>query len=326
MLDNEDKRSHSFSIKLPQYHKAKVELWRYLNPNNLDALLGCFEIDDYDEFLKSLTKSEANSLAWLKQTNLSKIPSQNSGQKEDKGNEQYKIFARLISIQMNLNLKDKKDSILIDKYFYLIKFALGNGFGKEQIGALITIIKRTHDVACETSFGNLEQTFDYFKNLLLVYCVHRPPFSLNIFTPKQAQLTIDYVYNSYFKSFKFYKYVYSPALFLDLSMSYTNLETSETNTKQSEIIKPESRLMINSDETMQTLDEQVDELENSEQQKRKVERDVLADFVRNYVQNKLNKLQTDLEQEIKANNTEEANKQTNKQTKQRTKSGNNKPR
>jgi len=321
MLENEEKRGHSFSIKLPQYHKARVELWRYLNPNNLDALLGCFEIDDYDEFLKSLTKSEANSLAWLKQTNLNKISSQN-GQKEDKGNEQYKIFARLISTQMNLNLKDKKDSILVDKYFYLIRFALGNGFGKEQIGALITIIKRTHDVACETSFGNLEQTFDFFKNLLLVYCVHRPPFSLNIFSPKQAQLTIDYVYNAYFKSFKFYKYVFSPEMFLDLSMSYTNMES---DTKQSEItIKPESRLMMHSDEMMETLNEQAEELERSEQQKRKVERDVLADFVRNYVQNKLNKLQTDLEQEIKTNTAEEANKQPNKQAKPRTKSGTNK--
>jgi hypothetical protein len=322
MLENEDKKTCSFSIKLPQFHKAKVELWRFLNPNNLDALLGCFEIDDYDEFLKTLTKNEANSLAWLKQTNLNKIPSQNAGHKEDKGNEQFKIFARLISIQMNLNLKDKKDSILVDKYFYLIKYALDHGFGKEQIGALITIIKRTHDVACETSFGNLEQTFDYFKNLLLVYCVHRPPFSLNIFSPKQAQLTIDYVYNTYFKFFKFYKYVFSPDLFLDLSMNYTNLE-KETDEKRSEIIKPESRLMINSDERMTSVDEQVDELDRVEQQKQKVERDVLADFVRKYVQNKLNKLQTDLEQEIRANNSEDSNKQANKQAKTRTKSGTN---
>ena len=40
-------------------------------------------------------------------------------------------------------------------------------FKKEQISALISVLKRTHDLAMSTSFGNLDETFDYFKNLIL---------------------------------------------------------------------------------------------------------------------------------------------------------------
>lgn len=202
-------KSNYFSIKLPEYKKAHVDLWRYLNPNSLETLLACFEIDDFDEFLNRLNQSEIKLIHNLKDE-----------REEDRV---YKIFTRLISIQLNMNLNDKKDLILIDKYYYLIKFALSNSFNKIQINALISIIKRTHDLAIETSFGNLDETFDYFKSLVLVYGVHRPPFSLSIFTPPQIQLILDYFLKSYFNQFKFYKYVFSPAIRLDLRFEYTNL-------------------------------------------------------------------------------------------------------
>ena len=205
-------KSNYFSLKLPEYHKAKVELWRYLNPNNMDTLLACFEIDDWDEFLSSLNQMEAKSMRELNKKTSSKGKDQ-----------QYSIFSRLIATQLSLDLSDSKDIILIDKYYYLIKFGIANSFNKVQINSLISIIKRTHDLAIETSFGNLDETFDYFKNLLVAYCVHEPPHSLSVFTPKQIELVVEYFLNSYFKSFKFYKYVFAPAVFLDINFEYTNL-------------------------------------------------------------------------------------------------------
>ena len=83
---------------------------------------------------------------------------------------------------MNWSLDNKKSRILIDKYFYLFKFSLENLFNKEQISCLLTIAKKTHDLAVDTSFGNLDETFDYFKKSLLIHAVHRPPFSLQLFT------------------------------------------------------------------------------------------------------------------------------------------------
>jgi len=274
-------KSNYFSLKLPEYHKAKVELWRYLNPNNMDTLLACFEIDDWDEFLKSLNQNEAKSVRGI---NGHKVESSDKDQ-------QYNIFSRLISTQLNLDLKNRKDVILIDKYYYLIKFGLANSFNKVQINALISIIKRTHELAIETSFGNLDQTFEFFKNLLIAYCVHEPPHSLSVFSPKQIELVVDYFVNSYFKSFKFYKYVFAPAIYLDINFDYTNIPKIE---KSDETFASKSEPNLN----QQTLNESREELEETKEETPTQENDELKEFVKSFLIQKLDKMKTDIISDI----------------------------
>ena len=89
--------------------------------------------------------------------------------------------------------------MLLDLYFYTIQFAMDNEFSKDQISAAFSIVKKTFEVCVETPFGNLDQTYDCFKNLILCHSVKRPPFSLDIFGPPQAKKLTDYVINTFFR-------------------------------------------------------------------------------------------------------------------------------
>ncbi|XP_038059400.1 coiled-coil domain-containing protein 189-like isoform X2 [Patiria miniata] len=114
-------------------------------------------------------------------------------------------------------------SILLDLYYYTVQFALNKGFNKEQLSAFFSIVKKTHEVCSETPFGNLEQTYNYFKELVLCHAVKRPPWSINLFSPDQVHQITEYVLNTYFRHYKLYKYVFTPMVRLDLSISYAGM-------------------------------------------------------------------------------------------------------
>ncbi len=120
--------------RLPEYHRAKLKLWNYLNPSNLDSLLACFDIDDYDEFLSQLNPREAKNIRKFAEINPATLDR----------SDQFKCFSRLISFILKLNAADKKDRILIEVYYYLIKFGLFHSFEKEKISALILIFKQVY--------------------------------------------------------------------------------------------------------------------------------------------------------------------------------------
>ncbi|XP_059270874.1 cilia- and flagella-associated protein 119 isoform X2 [Mustela nigripes] len=52
----------------------------------------------------------------------------------------------------------------------------------------------------------------------------RPPFSINLFREEQLLALADYVVNTYFRHFKLYKYVFTPQVRLDLSLTYVGLQ------------------------------------------------------------------------------------------------------
>ncbi|XP_032461839.1 coiled-coil domain-containing protein 189 isoform X7 [Phocoena sinus] len=52
----------------------------------------------------------------------------------------------------------------------------------------------------------------------------RPPFSINLFKEEQLLALADYVVNTYFRHFKLYKYVFTPQVRLDLSLTYMGLQ------------------------------------------------------------------------------------------------------
>jgi len=128
------------------------------------------------------------------------------------------------------NLDDHKDNmktaILLDLYYYTIMFTRENKYTREQASAFFSIIKRIHEVCIETPFGNVEHCFRYFRALVLCHAVKRPPYSIDLFTPEEVRLLTEYVINTYFRHFKMYKYVFTPLVRLDLSMTYSGLPPS----------------------------------------------------------------------------------------------------
>lgn len=51
-----------------------------------------------------------------------------------------------------------------------------------------------------------------------------PPFSIDLFKEEQLLALADYIVNTYFRHFKLYKYVFTPQVRLDLSLTYMGLQ------------------------------------------------------------------------------------------------------
>ena len=116
-----------------------------------------------------------------------------------------------------------RNEILLDLYTHAIIFAKLQNFSKEQLSAYFSILKQTHEVCVATPFGNVEQCFSFFRELVLTHSVHRPPWSLEIFSPAQVETITTHVINTYFRHYKLYKYAFTPKVRLDLSLQYEGL-------------------------------------------------------------------------------------------------------
>ncbi|OWF44814.1 coiled-coil domain-containing protein 189-like [Mizuhopecten yessoensis] len=138
--------------------------------------------------------------------------------------------------QLSDHRDNLKAGIILDLYYYTIQFAKENGFNKEKLSTLFSIVKKTHEVCIETPFGNVDQTFNYFKELVLCHSVNRPPFSIELFTADEIRSITEYVINTYFRHFKMYKYAFTPLVRLDLSLTYAGMPPSPP---QSEVGDPD---------------------------------------------------------------------------------------
>ncbi|KAH3870790.1 cilia- and flagella-associated protein 119-like isoform X2 [Dreissena polymorpha] len=127
-----------------------------------------------------------------------------------------------------------KTGIVMDLYYYTLQFAREHKFTKEQTSAFFSIVKKTHEVCTETPFGNLDQTFSYFKELVLCHAVNRPPHSIELFSADQVRLVSEYVVNTYFRHFKMYKYAFTPLVRLDLSINYVGMPPTPPPTEVDE--------------------------------------------------------------------------------------------
>ncbi|XP_075034829.1 cilia- and flagella-associated protein 119 isoform X2 [Mixophyes fleayi] len=130
-------------------------------------------------------------------------------------------------------------SVLLDLYYYTVRFCWQCSFTREQTSCVFSIMKETHAACVGTPLENVEDCYIYFKELLLCHAVHQPPFCINLFTQKQILRISDYFLNTYFRHFKLYKYVFTPQVKLDLSISYGGIpdpkETCEQESREADI-------------------------------------------------------------------------------------------
>jgi len=133
---------------------------------------------------------------------------------------------------------NKRLLIELDLFYYLIQFAKNNDFNFQQISTLFSIVRTVHNMAISTPCNNLKETIEEFYHLLLRHSANRPPYSIGVFTTDQVKLITDYVLSTYFKHFKFYKYVYTKRVRLDVTIQYPGIpETPQPPTPETKIIE-----------------------------------------------------------------------------------------
>ncbi|KAL3051284.1 hypothetical protein OYC64_001531 [Pagothenia borchgrevinki] len=131
-----------------------------------------------------------------------------------------------------VDLPEPKRGVLLELYVQTVFFCRECNFKKEQTSALLSIIKATHEANIETPLNNIEQCFKYCKELLLCHSVRRPPFSINLFNSEEVTCILNYIYNCYVRHYKLYKYIFTPQLKLDLSLTYSGIPDQDEPTME----------------------------------------------------------------------------------------------
>ncbi|XP_066239406.1 cilia- and flagella-associated protein 119 isoform X3 [Saccopteryx leptura] len=117
-----------------------------------------------------------------------------------------------------------RDAITLDLFSHALIFCREQGFSLEQTSTACALLQDLHKACVATPLGNVEECYRYFTSVLFCHGVRRPPFSINLFEEEQLLALADYVVNTYFRHFKLYKYVFTPQVRLDLSLTYKGLQ------------------------------------------------------------------------------------------------------
>lgn len=142
---------------------------------------------------------------------------------------------------------DKRLLIELDLFYYLIQFARTNAFNYDQISTLFSIVKILHKITISTPCDNFKETTDHFYNLLLHHSVNRPPYSIGVFSVNQVKLITDYLLSTYFKHFKFYKYVYTKKIQLDITIQYPGVSETPEPKQETEVVVADGPANVNDD-------------------------------------------------------------------------------
>ncbi|GFO26133.1 coiled-coil domain-containing protein c16orf93 homolog [Plakobranchus ocellatus] len=190
------------------------------------------------------------------------------------------------------NYKDNlKTGIKMDLYFYSLQFAREQNFSPEKISAFFSIIKKVFEVCIETPYGNLDHTFQYFKDLLLCHSVNRPPYSIELFSPHEVRKISEYTINTFFRHFKMYKYAFTPMIRLDLAINYIGMPPSP----------PPSESELKTDLTGDD-DAAGDDADKAEEidEERLAAREELKSMVKDFLSTESKKIEGNVEQHIKS--------------------------
>ncbi|KAM9210868.1 cilia- and flagella-associated protein 119 isoform 2-T2 [Dugong dugon] len=136
--------------------------------------------------------------------------------------EMREVLAELLGLscpEQNL-----REAITLDLFSHALIFCRQQAFSLEQTSAACALLQDLHKACIATPLGNMEECYRYFISVLFCHGVKRPPFSIDLFNEQQLLALSDYVINTYFRHFKLYKYVFTPQVRLDLSLTYVGLQ------------------------------------------------------------------------------------------------------
>ena len=94
----------------------------------------------------------------------------------------------------------------------------------EKASTMVAIVKAVHTKAV-VEVMTVENSFGFFKTLALQSSVHRPPYSLGIFSFAEMKDMSEYVLSMYYRHYKLYQYAYTDLVRMDIEPAKSILET-----------------------------------------------------------------------------------------------------
>ncbi|KAL2078135.1 hypothetical protein ACEWY4_025820 [Coilia grayii] len=128
---------------------------------------------------------------------------------------------KVLSSVFRIAPSDPKQRVLLELYVNTVLFCRANKLNREQTSTLLSIFKRVHQANIDTPLNNADQCFNYCSELLLCHSVRRPPFSIGLYNLNQMTDILKYFTNTYMRHYALYKYIFTPQMFLDLTLTYS---------------------------------------------------------------------------------------------------------
>ncbi|XP_036362545.1 coiled-coil domain-containing protein 189-like isoform X2 [Octopus sinensis] len=191
-----------------------------------------------------------------------------------------------------------KEKILLNLYTYSIQFAKEEKFKSEQLSAYFSIVKRVHEVCTESPFGNLDDTFNFFKDILLHHSVSRPPYSTELFSISEVRKISYHMINTYFRHFKLYKYAFTPQVQLDLALNYIG-ESESMTSQEIQVDSLKEKKVKSETETALSVAESIDEKEMALISEKEEAKKYLRKIITEFLQAKINELKITVNTKLK---------------------------
>ncbi|XP_036362550.1 coiled-coil domain-containing protein 189-like isoform X2 [Octopus sinensis] len=189
------------------------------------------------------------------------------------------------------NVEDLREAILLSLYTYTLQYARDEDFTIEKLSAYFSIVKDSHEYCTETSFMNLDETFAFFKDLLLCHSVYCPPHSAELFTLNEVRKMSFHMINTYFRHFKLYKYAFTPQVQLDLVLDYIGEPESMTD-----LVDPRISETKGSQVTDECIDKENELVKITEKEEAKK---YLRKIIINVLQEKIREIKLSVKEKLK---------------------------
>eukprot|EP00201_Polytomella_parva_P018872 CAMPEP_0175072598 /NCGR_PEP_ID=MMETSP0052_2-20121109/20011_1 /TAXON_ID=51329 ORGANISM="Polytomella parva, Strain SAG 63-3" /NCGR_SAMPLE_ID=MMETSP0052_2 /ASSEMBLY_ACC=CAM_ASM_000194 /LENGTH=283 /DNA_ID=CAMNT_0016340145 /DNA_START=65 /DNA_END=916 /DNA_ORIENTATION=+ len=121
------------------------------------------------------------------------------------------------------DVKDPRNEIHLDLYVHTLQFGQSLQFDAAKLSGLFSIVKDVHLRSIREQLA-IESSFSIFKSLILQHSVHRPPFSIGLFSYTEMRRIMDWMLDSYYKHYKLYQYAYTNRI----SLSTTTIHPLDT--------------------------------------------------------------------------------------------------
>ncbi|KAM4829466.1 cilia- and flagella-associated protein 119 [Thomomys bottae] len=204
--------------------------------------------------------------------------------------EMREVLAELLGL--GSSEQSLRDAITLDLFTHALIFCRQRGFSLEQMSAACAMLQDLHKACVATPLGNVEECYRYFTSVLFCHGVRRPPFSIDLFKEEQLLALADYVVNTYFRHFKLYKYVFTPQVRLDLSLTYMGLEPPKPWTEVKE--------GINELEEESVIPEGEEPEEEAELEQKTGKVSTLQTYIKTQLNKEVGQLQHLMEEQLKA--------------------------
>eukprot|EP00397_Hematodinium_sp_SG-2012_P040359 GEMP01044205.1.p1 GENE.GEMP01044205.1~~GEMP01044205.1.p1 ORF type:complete len:241 (+),score=54.38 GEMP01044205.1:115-837(+) len=97
--------------------------------------------------------------------------------------------------------------IILDFHFQNLQWGIQKNMEPDKVSTFVSVMKKVVEEIYAHRLS-LADSFESFKQYLLMHSVHRPPYSVGIFVTDEVRDIKDYVLNTFYRHFKLYQFIF----------------------------------------------------------------------------------------------------------------------